>query len=74
MVFLYPLKEASLHKVDSYSGVIILPHFGQVFLGENILKYTVSPQSSHVIEQYSIMHLPNGVIDNWPFFSFLDFR
>ena len=24
--------------------------------------------------EYSIMHLPNGVIDNLPFFSFLDFR
>ena len=53
--------------------MITLPQLRQVFLGENILKYTVSPQSSHVIEQYSIMHLPNGVIDNWPFFSFLDF-
>lgn len=54
--------------------MITLPQLRQVFLGENILKYTVSPQSSHVIEQYSIMHIPNGVIDNWPFFSFLDFR
>lgn len=54
--------------------MITLPQLRQVFLGENILKYTVSPQSSHVIEQYSIMHLPNEVIDNWPFFSFLDFR
>lgn len=59
MVFLYPLKEASLHKVDSYSGVIILPHFGQVFFCEKIFKNIISPHLSHTIEKCSTVSIPN---------------